>query len=53
MCIGASPFHQELQSIFPVIVRFLDTHGEPGHSSLDPNRVGEILGPAFDEPTAA
>jgi hypothetical protein len=44
---GASPFHRELQSIFPVVARFTSDTGSASTSGLGPDAVAAILSPVF------
>jgi hypothetical protein len=45
---GASPFHRELQSLFPVVCRFSAMGGSAGKSRLEPGRVASVLGGVFE-----
>lgn len=44
---GASPFHRELQSVFPVVARFAGADGQPAKSRLEPGVVASALERAF------
>jgi hypothetical protein len=44
---GSSPFHPELQSLFPVGLRFVDERGHPAPSRLPPDDVAANLAAAF------
>jgi hypothetical protein len=48
MAGGASPFHETLQSIFPVVSRFADSNGAAAVSLLPPEDVGNALAGVFD-----
>jgi hypothetical protein len=45
---GASPFQATRQSLFPVVLRFLDNAGQPAASGLSPERVASQLSAAFE-----
>lgn len=45
---GASPFHRELQSVFPVVARITGADGQPAKSRLEPDVVASVLKRAFD-----
>lgn len=45
---GDSPFGDEVQSLFPVVVRFFNPEGKPGRSQVPPSQVAAILAAAFE-----
>jgi len=44
---GASPFHRELQSLFPVVARFNAHDGSAAKSRIEPDRAAAVLASAF------
>jgi hypothetical protein len=45
---GASPFEAAHESVFPVVLRFVNNTGQPAVSGLSPDRVASHLSAAFD-----